>query len=224
MSKKKSKNNKQMPRLEGCDGLDLITHEIENCIRQIFAFINVMQLVRKNNYYEINNLYGWIKYILLKLIITDSCKIKQDSKKELLKVIETFYPEQVDCDSILSDSKYRIRITRLNKLIESSTNFRNKRFCHIELVECEKVNVELILLLNALTDLKNSVEWIKFKIHNINDDTPCEFKKEQCDIMLSPSNITENNIIEHAEKDSIIKTMREELKLTEPYAVIAESV
>ncbi|HAU1322499.1 TPA: hypothetical protein F8R96_16480, partial [Legionella pneumophila] len=133
----------------------LILYEISNCRRQIAVFLAVGKFVKENHDIEIDNLCGWTQDALLRLIVIDSLKILDGSKKIIRDIISETKFHDIVID-LFKAAEFDSKNKALSKIISPWKTHRNKRFAHMEKEMLLKQSLELIPLAGALKNLKNA--------------------------------------------------------------------
>lgn len=192
------------------DDFGLVPYEIDNCRRQIAAFLAAGKLVSKNKNNDIDNLCGWTQNVLLRLIVIDSFKLLDDSKKIVESIIgETKFHDIVI--ELFKASEFDQKIKLLKIVIAPWRPYRNKRYAHIEKARMEKKSLELISLAGCLKDLKHSI-W--FIMHYLNNPRyiPVMGKKDEAPYSILEEESSEFLFYEQMKNDRVIKTIHQLIK------------
>jgi hypothetical protein len=198
-------NENKVPLQELLNDFGVITHELDNCKRQIMAWITIGKSVKANTDGEVDNFYGWCQDAFNRLIVIDAYKIYRDFKKCVRTIIQKSAYASLS-GKLLQRSEFNQRISALGKIIEPLQNYRNKRFAHTEIFPLERTELHLVKLSAALEDLRNSVGFIMHYVSNpqyipsINDDHKIYFTLRKSEATLEA--------LEHQLKhDSVVKMM-----------------
>lgn len=183
----------------------VITYAIDNCKRQIMAWIAIGKGVKVNTDGEVDNFYGWCQDALNRLIVIDAYKIYKHIKEYIVETLEkSVYTS--DIETLLKRAEFKPRVSALGKIIDPMRNYRNKRFAHIERFALEKTTLHLVELAAALVDLRDSVGFIMHYVSNphflesIEDESKVYFILRKCEATLEA--------LEHQlRNDEIVKTM-----------------
>ena len=195
------------PLQELLNDFGVITYELDNCKRQIMAWITIGKSVKTNTDAEIDNFFGWIQDTFNRLIIIDAYKIYKDSKKYIKGILEKSDYAPVS-DKLLQKSAFNQRLTALGKVIQPLKNFRNKRFAHIEKYTLQRLELHLIELSTALLDLNYSVWFIIHYISNPQYLSSLD-NNEQSYFYLDKSEPTLEALEGRLKEDKILKTMKQ---------------
>lgn len=184
----------------------VITYELDNCKRQLMAWITIGKSVKNNKDEELRNFCGWLQDAFNRLIVIDAYKIYKDSKKYIQAIIEKSDYASVS-NKLLQKSQFNQRLTALGKIIEPLKNIRNKRFAHIDKYTLERLELHLIELSTALVDLNFSVWFIIHYISNPQYISSLD-DNEQSYFNLAKSEPTIEALESRLKDDKILKTMK----------------
>ena len=108
---------------------------------------------------------GWARDALLRLIVIDSFKILEGSKKIIKSIIEeTKYSETQK--KLFMSAEFDNKIRLLKILIKPWKPHRNKKYAHMENKQLRVESLDLIVLADSLKNLKSSIGFIMHYLSN----------------------------------------------------------
>ncbi len=151
---------------KACDKINILRQDINDLGRIIKVWEVIANAIKKFNDLKHHSFFGFIQEkCSLPLISINSVKLSKESKKYINSVLGKIFSRN-DYSNLIKNSKIQSSITGLEEITSDYNDYRNKRHAHLEDIELDKAQCNLLELFKILANLRTSVNYIESYILN----------------------------------------------------------
>ena len=143
--------------------LDLLNGEVLDCARHAKIWLAISEDKRVNDELTGEFFWGYAQDRFARLMVIDGFKIVEKAALLVKSVIKGLTDEWIE---LLKECKFESILKEFRKILYDKRDWRDKRFCHIEVVDLSRATFRVDEVFEVLSRLKRSLNYLMDFVNN----------------------------------------------------------